>query len=310
MMRSPDASAAVAGALADANPHVRTMAVQAASELEGTERCSHLESAVRDWSTWVRRAALRSLGTSGCPSAEGILLEAAVHGAGGRTALDLRQERIAALEGLAALHSPSAGEELLRFTDPEPALTPAVWKAIAASGGDRCCSAMAEAIGRRDPAALQALQFLHTGVTGEACTELLDSALTGLHHLGGPGARAALTALAGMDAPASGALRQAAAAWLASPPAGDMDLVAEVVDRRAVDCGADAFRRFFEKSLPAGQIPDDVVARLASVLPRQGGARPGTLRRLLRHPGGSVRLSAARSVVQVLVESDALRPRN
>lgn len=289
----PDTFRLLTAAAGDPSPHVRTRAVEALA-LSGDERAAGMvRAACSDSSTWVRRAALRALGAVGSPGSMEFLLSRASDLSGGR---DAREERRAALEGLALRPCPMASGplgELLGIRGYEP--RDALWTALAASGEegallvrDHAVSEVgaAAALPRINPASLSPRAL---GLLEDAAVDLLET----------PSATAALRFLAGVPAPAGRRLQRALEETASRSEGGEFGLVVTVMEKRRITPGSEflsVLSARIEKR-PHAFRQEDVTALLRL---SAGGPRPGSLLPFLRSRSRETAVAASRAVLQIL----------
>lgn len=289
----PGSQAILVESLSDPSPHVRTRAVEALALSGSAASAAAVAGRTRDPSTWVRRAALRAAGAVRAPGALGILvgrLRMPEDGTRNDSA-----EREAALEGLALLADPGAMGVLSDMVSGAPRQrTAALWKAIAASGGDEGARLISgEAV--NDGRAAEALQWLNPPALSESLLEAVEDAALGL--LGTDSAIPALRCLAAL--PGRGGRRLGAALERAAGSAGGhvFALIVTVMEKRGIPPGAGMILSAASAAESAGveRRSEDLaaLARLAAL----SGARPGILLPLLRSRRREIAVAAARAVL-------------
>jgi len=187
-----EALPALARAMDDRSPHVRSRAVEAAALLGGSDLGPRLVSLAReDPSTWVRRQALRGMGTAGCTDCLGLLLQTALRDHPGGRGRNLVEERGAALEALAMLAPEEAAPALAGLAGhPDYRPRSRAWQALLACGGQPAAEAVLQALdahGPDGPASglpLRWLKLLRPRGISEAALQELASALAGGIHKG------------------------------------------------------------------------------------------------------------------------------
>ena len=289
----PGSQAILVESLTDASPHVRTRAVEALALTGSVASAGYVAGRTGDPSTWVRRAALRAVGAVRAPGALEILvrrLSLTADGSRNDTA-----EREAALEGLALLADPGAMDLLSRMVgDGSSKRTAALWKAVAASGGDAGALVIAGEAGS-DGRAAEALQWLNpSALSADVLDSVEDSAL---RLLGTGSAVPALRCLAAL--PGRGGRRLGAALERAAGAADGhvFGLIVTVMEKRGIPPGAGMLLAAVSPPENSGaeRRSEDLaaLARLAAL----SGARPGILLPLLRSRRREVAAAAARAVL-------------
>lgn len=289
----PAGSEAVRESLLDPSPHVRTMAVEALPQTMGAQAGPLLHAAAGDRSTWVRRAALRGLGAVGAEGAAERLLEAASSGAGGRTELDREREASAAMEGLARLGSREAGDALLASCDPAMRRDPWFWRALASSGGEAAILELAARVRLLDPLACSALDSVDPSRISAAaqlegaCTVVVDS---------GRFVEPALSCLSRIPGQPGRILRSRIGDWLCTLGGRSFEILAGLIEARRVDLREAEVVGFTRRIMSGGPVSASAAASILRAVAGSGSARPGWLRRLLRHPRVEIRMAASEAV--------------
>lgn len=298
-MAGPGGAEAVIESLLDPSPHVRTMAVEALPQALGAGAGPFLHRASRDRSTWVRRAALRGLGAVGAEGAAERLVEAASAGAGGRTGLDRDREASAAMEGLALLGSGKAGCALLASSTPAMRRDPWFWKALASSGGEAPALELASHASRLAPLACAALDAVDPSRVAPAAVVPLEEACTVVVDSGGFD-EPALTCLSRMQGPPGRLLRSRIGDWLCTLGGRSLDILALLIETRLVELRESEVVRFVGRVLSGEPVSTSAAAAVLRAIARSGSARPGWLRKLLRHPRVEIRMAASEAVSVML----------
>lgn len=295
----PGGAGALMESLMDSSPHVRTMAVEALPQALGAGAGPLLHRAVRDRSTWVRRAALKGLGAVRAEGAAERLLEAVSAGAGGRTGLDREREASAAMEGLARLGSREAGDALLASSTPAMRRDPWFWKALASSGGEAPVLELASHAGRLEPLACAALDSVDPVTIADASIEPLEEACAAVVDSGGC-VEPALSCLSRIPGRPGRLLRSRIGDWLCTLGGRSLEILAELIEARRVDLREAEVARFAGRIMSGGPVPTSAAASILRTVARSGSARPGWLRKLLRHPRVEMRMAASEAVSVML----------
>lgn len=293
----PGSVAILRRSVGDPSPHVRTRSVQALALCGGTDSPQILESCLEDPSTWVRRAALVAVGAVRTPGAAALLLERL--GRPARATRDEFAERSAALEGLALLADGAAFAALsLLASEPDSGCMDrcALWKAIAASGGDEGAGMICRAAPVERAAAL-ALHWINPAALSPEMLRMVEETACGL--LTTEFRLPAMRCLAGLTG-RGGRILQSAVDHLAGELDGyEFGLVVTVMEKRGLRPGAALLSRVAEASAD-GRLAyrnEDLVALIR--LAARTGSRPGAFLRLMRSRRREVALAAARAALHV-----------
>ena len=187
----PRVGARLAGALGDPSARVRAAAAQALSNLTAAEARGPLLAATRDADAWVRYYAVRSLGEVREPSAVPRLAELAASD-------PATHVRIAALETVGAIESPSATDILLAYVaEPDTDLAAAALRGLGRVCGQRAADALKDALRAADAARrLAAVTGLRACATVESVEALAWTAGADAEESVAEGAVEALGAIA------------------------------------------------------------------------------------------------------------------
>ncbi len=289
----PGSQAILVESLTDPSPHVRTRAVEALALSGSASSVEAIVERTADPSTWVRRAALRAAGAVRAPGALGILVGRL--GSPDDGSRNDRAEREAALEGLALLADPGAMGVLSEMVSGAPRQrTAALWKAIAASGGDEGALLVAREAGN-DGGAAQALQWLNPSSLSPSVLDSVEDAALGL--LGTDSTIPALGCLAALPGRGGRKLGAALERTAGSADGRAFALIVTVMEKRGMSPGAGMILAAASAAESAGveRRSEDLaaLARLAAL----SGARPGIVLPLLRSRRREVAVAAARAVL-------------
>ena len=296
-LASPGSSDILRRSVRDPSPHVRTRSVQALALSGDADSPQILESCLDDPNTWVRRAALVAVGARRTPNAAGLLLGRLERPARGTR--DDFAERSSALEGLALLADRAAFAPLaLIGSRPDPGRVDrgALWKAIAASGGDEGALMICRAApGERDAAL--ALHWINPAALSPGMLRMVEETASGL--LTTECRLPAMRCLAGLPG-RGGRVLQSAVDHLAGGLDGyEFGLAVTVMEKRGLRPGNALLARVAAASSD-GRLEyrnEDIVALIR--LAASTGTLPGAFLPLMRSRRREVALAAARAALHV-----------
>ncbi len=305
-----EALPALMQALQDASPHVRSRSVEAAAALGGPELGPGLQALVREESsTWVRRQALRGMGTAGCTGLWEFLLNEAMRDHPGGRGRDLVEERGAALEALAMLAPREAAAALAGLAgDSEYRPRSRAWQALLVCGGEPAAAAVLETLCAHGPDGptsglpLRWMRLLRPQGLKPATRDGLAAALAGGIHRGARWNRARLQGLESLGRLAGGDAEARLLGALAYMEGFDLELLLRVLQT----CGVEAdSRRALDLvgRLRSGSLRMHRGATMAFLrwLSRSRTVNPGVLLEdFLRSPSREVRVEASRAVLGML----------